>query len=207
MPRSNRPGWIEWHKSRAKEIVMYDLLNGILSTDDNDPTPREAWESQYMHLVEFVQEGVVFDQFKERLIGHRKQVRKMDERAMWELAAYEHDREIHPRNPLNARGITEFDQSSARDLLREDVKNGIHLTMSAAQLRQTRDEYRPPFLTVDDRKWRELVKQVSRLYKYYNYRDEKEAKQSHRTWVHGDPQPGRDPSPPPPPPPPPPEDA
>lgn len=194
MPRQpTKPGWINWITSKSRKVVLHDLTKGILSTDHDNPTAQEVWDTRYKHLQEFIDEEVVFEQFALRLKDHRNQVRLMDERSMWEMAAFEHDRGLFPRVPTNARGETEFDQSEARDLLRQDVKEGMHKTMTAAELRETRDEYKPPLLAVTPRKFKECVRQVSRLQKYYNYRDSKEESES-GTWV------GAPPPPPPPPP-------
>ena len=168
---------------------MHDLMEGILSTDDDNPTAPEAWNDVCSHLLEFAMEEVVFEQFEERLKNHRAAVRKMDERSMWEMAACEHDRNLHPRNPINARGETVFDLSAAKPLLHQDIVDGMHKTMNSTELRATRLEHQPPLLSVSDRQFKEIVKQMDRRKRHFNCRDDKKARTGCRNHI-GDPQPG-----------------
>ena len=194
MPPSKKPGWIDWEKSRARQIILQDLMRGVLSTDDDDPTPQEAWNTMYEHLVEFQVDQVLFEQFEKQLKAHRQQVRRLSERSMWEAAALEHDRELHPRNTVNLRGETVFELSAAKDLLREDIEEGKNLEMSSTQLRGTREEYNPPHLNISNRQFKDLVRQQANRKKYYDWKADKDAKEAERTWVPG--MPPDDPQPP-----------
>ena len=52
MPRSNKPGWIDWVNSAAREIILEDLLpDGYLFGKDDMPA-SVAWE-HYRDMVEF----------------------------------------------------------------------------------------------------------------------------------------------------------
>ena len=53
---------------------MDDLHCGLLPADAADLSALEAWDICYKHMVEFV--AVDYDQFKDRLRDHRRQVRK-----------------------------------------------------------------------------------------------------------------------------------
>ncbi len=80
-----------------KHIIMNDLQTGVLPIDAEEMLAEEAWSICYMHMAEFVRAGVVFDQFKERLQDHQKQVRHQTTRATQEEEALEHDRGIFPQ--------------------------------------------------------------------------------------------------------------
>jgi hypothetical protein len=75
MQPSKRPGWIKWRNCVPKHIIMNDLQAGVLPINSEEMWGEEAWTISYWHMAEFVRTGVVFDQFKERLQDHRKQVR------------------------------------------------------------------------------------------------------------------------------------
>ena len=65
-------GWIDWRKSKAREIIIDDLETGLLPVDAGELSAREAWEICYVHKAEFV--DVAFSQFEKRLKDHRDQV-------------------------------------------------------------------------------------------------------------------------------------
>ena len=71
MPRSNKPGWIDWANSAAREIILEDLEpNGFLH-NKNDMPALEVWKF-YQNLPEFKGPPVVFSQFEIQLKDHRK---------------------------------------------------------------------------------------------------------------------------------------
>jgi hypothetical protein len=136
-----REGWIKWKPSKAKQILLDDLEEGILPVDADELSAEEAWEIMYSHMAEFNE--VVFSQFKDRLRDHRKQVREDTARAAIEAELLAHDRSLFPRQMENCRGEPVFDLSAAKLLLRADVEDGKNLTMTPRQLQLTRDEYTP----------------------------------------------------------------
>ena len=99
-----------------------------------------AWDRIYKHIAEFAE--VPFTLFEARLKDHRKQVRARLATSLFEEQALTHDRLLHPRETHNHRAEPVFDLSPAKELLREDVKNKLHSTMSSAELQATRPEYR-----------------------------------------------------------------
>ncbi len=94
MPRSTREGWNNWKKSAAREVLLDDLQQGLLPADAAELSAEEAWEICYQHMAEFV--PVVFDQFKERLRDHRKQVWADLIQAASESDSLAHDRHLFP---------------------------------------------------------------------------------------------------------------
>jgi hypothetical protein len=86
-------------------------------------------------------EKVVFSQFKERLAGHRKQAATLNAYAERDAEACRVDRRVHPRKTHNPQGELVFDVHSAKRLLRMEVANGVHNTLSPAELRATRPAY------------------------------------------------------------------
>jgi hypothetical protein len=109
-----------------KYIIMNDLETGVLPIDAEGMLAEEAWTICYGHMAELVRAGVVFDQFKERLQDHRKQVQDQTAGATQEEEALEHDRGIFPRQTRNHRGEPVFDVSNAKMLLRGGVVDGKH---------------------------------------------------------------------------------
>ena len=59
---SQNPDWIDWCKSKAREIILDNLTTGTLPLDGDAVTAEEAWEEMYWAMPKF--EGVVFSQFK-----------------------------------------------------------------------------------------------------------------------------------------------
>jgi hypothetical protein len=132
-------GWIPWATSEAKKILMEDLLRGgpLYQKDRFSEEFVWQWYSQQSGF-----ENVVFTQFKARLKDHRKQVNSLHAFSNRDAAALEHDRRLYPRASFNSRGEPVFDMSPAKELLRQDVKDELHLQMSVCDLWGKREEYK-----------------------------------------------------------------
>jgi hypothetical protein len=95
---------------------------------------------QAANLPEF--HGICFKQFKERLADHRRAVEKKNNESVQEEDAFQHDCLLHPRQETHdRRGKVIFDRSPAKDLLRQDIKDGAYPRLSPIQLWNTRPEY------------------------------------------------------------------
>lgn len=130
---------IAWVNSKAKKIILLDLQEGILPLDSAEVSAREAWDKVYGKMIEF--QDVPYEQFRDRLNSHRNQVTLLENQSFEGELALAHDRLLHPRQTHNHRGEPVFDLSSAKLLLREDVKNELHTTMDRAELQASRPEY------------------------------------------------------------------
>jgi hypothetical protein len=82
------------------------------------------------------------------------------------------DRLLYPRQSHNERGEPVFYLSPAKALLREDVSNGVHTTMSVARLQNSRVQYHP----FKPKIFKDRVAQAVRLNKYIYYLELKRAK-------------------------------
>jgi hypothetical protein len=170
MPRSKKEGWISWRGSEARAVLMKDLIDDILPVEASRITAEEAWEV-YKTMDEFA--NVVFDQFKERLRDHRKQVGENKIRAAKELDALAHGRCLFPRQTVNQRGELVFDlHPDAKLLLRADVEAGKHLRMTPRELQITNESYQ----MFEPDIFRQRIYQEVRRSKFVNYLKERRAK-------------------------------
>jgi hypothetical protein len=69
MPRSKNPDYIDWQKSQAKNVIISDLEDGVLSAYETAVSSEQAWDV-YKNLPEF--KDVCFKQLKEGLKDHHK---------------------------------------------------------------------------------------------------------------------------------------
>jgi hypothetical protein len=161
---------ISWRDSVQAQILLHDLEEGILPLDNYEHSAYDAWHDCYSKMDEF--KNVPFQQFRDRLRDHRKQVQKRVDQSMRDEVARMHDRHIYPRQIRNSRGDLVFDMSPAKMILREDVINGIHETMTPSELQRLRPEYADFKREVFKRR----IYQEVRLQKYYNYRDHQREK-------------------------------
>jgi hypothetical protein len=46
-------GWIKWKTSRARQMILDDLVRGILPVDPAEMSATEAWEVCYVNMAEF----------------------------------------------------------------------------------------------------------------------------------------------------------
>jgi hypothetical protein len=183
--KSTNPVNIDWIHSEAKKVILADLKDGHLSLDENVVSEEKAFQVYKARRPEAFAD-VGFDQFKLRLIDHRKQVKKLHDASLWEESAFQHDRLlVVPQGTHNHRGERIFDQSPAKELLRQDVKERQHFEMSPLDLWHSRPEYMVFTLDI----FRHRIYQEERLQKYWNHledkrkKEEKNAPTSHRNYT------------------------
>jgi hypothetical protein len=129
----------------------------------------------YKRLPQF--ENVVWSQFEVRLKAHRKQVSERLHRSMQEEQYLARDRQLHPRQSHNHRGEPVFDLSPAKLLLRQDVKDKMHLHYKSSKtLQLSRLEYKP----FKPRIFHDRIYQEVRFQKYIYYLGVKRAKEQGR---------------------------
>ncbi len=117
---------------------------------------------------------VVVDQFIPRLKDHRKQASEEYAVAQQEEEYFAHDRKCYPRKAHNERGEPVFDMSPAKPLLRQDIKDEMHLLYKTSRkLQSSRLEYKP----FKPRIFQDRILQEIRLQKYVHYLQLKRAKQ------------------------------
>jgi hypothetical protein len=169
--RSKNPLYIDWANSEARSIIVSDLNDGVLSLDYHITSVQEAW-AYYSTLPEF--SIVCYAQFKDKLSGHRRAIIKAGNRRQMEEEAVQHDRQLYPIQKCSAQGLLRYDLSLTKPLLREDVKAGLHLTMTAAAFKASRPEYANEYCR---RKFREHVFQEVKYQKFVNYLSDKREKE------------------------------
>ena len=168
--RAKSNGWIDWRSSAARVILLRDLEpDGPLAGKDD--VPAEQVFGFYKDQPGF--EQVVFDQFKDRLAGHRKQAARDRQYAERDSEACRVDRIVHPRNTRNTRGELVFDLHPAKRLLRMDVAKGIHKTMAPLALQATR----PAYGEFKSKIFKHRVYQEVRRQKFIHYLEIKRSKE------------------------------
>jgi hypothetical protein len=151
---------------------MRDLLPGgalferdAVSAEDLLPWYKEKYPEQFG--------VVVLDQFKVRLQSHRKQASVEHAVALKEEKHFAHDRNYYPRKTHNERGEPVFDMSPAKALLRQDIKDEMHLHhKTSRKLQLSRLECKP----FKPRIFQDRILQAIRLQKYVHCLKLKRAK-------------------------------
>jgi len=173
MPRGQRnPETIDWFNSESKQIVLDDLEAGVISLDETD-SAEALFYGMYQYTPEFIAEKVQFKQFKERLAGHREQLKHKLEAPAWERAALEHDRLKRPKKTHNDRGEKIFYWSKAMQLLKKDIEAKKHHEMTPSQLKASRPEYRDFTLAKFDGRIRQAIRK-ERLINWKNDKRQEE---------------------------------
>lgn len=155
MAPSKKPGQVDWRNLSCGDVILNDLKKDFLPLTEEELLAEMAWE-HYKNLSEFVKPGVVFEQFKERLANHRKQVAKWIQRVTLDAAAVEQAKAKHPYPTHNHRGRRNFHLSFAEDILRQDVQAKCHEGMSLLEFQRTWTKY--GLFTKDH--FKDLVKQT-----------------------------------------------
>ena len=157
-------------------MIIDDLESGALPLDKGKMSAQDAWDVLYKDLPEFKE--VPFEKFQDRLRDHRKQVKKLRVHSEMEYAAFLHDRQLYPRKEKNSKGEPVFDMSDAKELLRNDIKSGMHHLMSPAHIYKIREEYQLFAAT----KFKERIYQGVCRTKFINWMNKRHEKKQKTKW-------------------------
>lgn len=162
MPRSTKPGWVDWKKHPAREIILQDLEHGgpLHQRDNISAEDIFPWYKKKPAFAD-----VVFEQFKARLKDHRKAVNEVRHRSLQEKMYVEHDRLLNPRQTHNERGELVFDMHPAKLLLRDDLQNNL-LGTKFKTVRKLQDS-RPQYLEFSRKTFHGRVRQEIKRSKYF----------------------------------------
>jgi hypothetical protein len=121
-----------WGTSRAKEILLDDIRNGIWKRGD---PPTSVWLSREEFQV-----------YKQRNFGTNfraacDQLVAAQGRAKTDADAVAHDLQLHPRPTSSLHGYPHWQNSRAEALLNVDIDGGKLDFMTPSALRETREEY------------------------------------------------------------------
>ena len=145
-----------WIKSKAKEILKKDLIDGIVN---DSMVARDV----YMMHEEYKEYD--FKKFQNNFRSLKKVIKKHVGRAQVDHACLERDLEVHCRPDLTSAGFPFWDTSKARVSLKRDIDEGLHESMRPLELWQSRNEYQEFSL----KKFRDHVTQEKRRRKQNAY--------------------------------------
>jgi hypothetical protein len=69
-------------------------------------------------------------------------IKRKEDCALFDSAAVESFRSLHPRNQATQRNYPFWDTSEASRLLEKDIDDGLHVLMTPKELYNTRQEYK-----------------------------------------------------------------
>lgn len=163
--KKEEPG-INWRDSAAKDMLLADLAAETLPIDEDVCSAEEAW-SYYKELIEF--KNVPFSQFEKQLKTHREKMSAKFVRSIEQWNAFQRLREQRPEPTTYDNGRRIFRHSAAYKLLRDDVYNKRHHSMTPSAFRLTRPEYQEWGLT----EFSQRIFQMERQWKFINYLEKK----------------------------------
>lgn len=139
MPKKNlqRGEKPDWKTSDAKKLLELDLISGEipLQSGDDGMDPMDV----YLQRPEFSE--FPYEYFRGRLLDMRKQITEKKALASVDAAALANDQKIHPKSSHSVRGEPRWDGSAAQQLLKNDIKDNKHKTMTPKDLHKSRSDY------------------------------------------------------------------
>ena len=127
---------VGWDKSKAKIIIQDDLRSGVLPAIAQELSPKSAWDSVCLHLLEF--HGVECAQCRTNLNEMQKVHRKKFEDAEWVKETKAHNSQFG--KTADANGLPLSHLSCAAKKLQEDMERGLHNTMKHKLFWRTQPE-------------------------------------------------------------------
>ena len=154
------PNKIKWTGSRAREILLHDIENGVL---EDDVPIAGAWEYIYSKLEAF--EKVPYLQFEERVKAHRKQVQLKRDKAIDDLARLMNTK-------LTLSPPETFLGTETHLLLCADVMDEIENDNPPATTKEFQAR-RPEYMQMTTKKFGQRLRQERRYRKYCIHLNEK----------------------------------
>jgi hypothetical protein len=177
MPRSKKPGWIDWLNCQTKQVIMEDMANADAPVVFN--SARDAWTTRYSKMDVVIGEKVVYDQFASNYTSLKGRMCTKIKQSYKELQEFYCHWEMHPTKTHNHMGRPIFDVHEAKSKLKEDVDvpSKKHKSMTPATLHASRPEYQA--FTLNE--FRPRIYQEERRQKFEAYLNiDREAKEKAR---------------------------
>ena len=153
----------DWGSSDAKHLIVQDMMDGLVSCEEPIKNVRHLFDEMYAHQPEF--RDFPFDQerYKSRFTRIQKVVKRLKWAAEYDSKCLEEARALYPQQTHGPTGVILWENSEADRLLKEDMANGLHLTMKPGDLFQTRECYK----TFGKRRFSKRIDQLREAAKPY----------------------------------------
>ena len=153
---------IRWAKSKARELLYADIIDGKIPLDKNDKSMK--LKEIYNLCPEFKEYS--YKKFSSRLRSLQKIVIALKNRAKADQEAYQNFIENHQPSLFTHKGYIQWQGSKAQEKLKEDMEAGLHESMEKKELYESRPEYFENF-PLDQ--FRDKISQETKTKKYLNY--------------------------------------
>jgi hypothetical protein len=120
-----------WSKSNAKKHLKKEIIAGKLT----GMKPKEVYMMNKAYQV------YKLENFRNNFIRLKEGIKNNQNNAAWDHEALIHDREIHPFPTVTPQGYPVWHRSEAEGFLKDDVKGGLHKTMTSLELFNSRPSY------------------------------------------------------------------
>jgi len=157
---------IKWKRSKAKMILMQDILDGKVPLHATDEDGKRTTDLQelYYSRVEFTEYH--YSKFQSRLYSLRKTIKNDKNRQALDQEAFDNYRLNHPElAQFSHKGYIQWQGSLSQQLCQQDLEEKKHETMSRLDFYCSRPEYYNEF-PLDA--FRDKVKQEIRTAKYFH---------------------------------------
>ena len=166
---------VEKWRTRSSTSKGHDLLYKLRmdpTSGIHNMTTQQVYDSSPLFKC------YEFDEFKKYDKKMIELTKTKSHRIAKENRAFHQDRFLYPRNTTTLHGEPFWDTHAAKDLLAEDVTNGVAAELAPMDLWQTRDEYKAFNLrTFRKHIYQEQEKQRSAV--YWQYKRNKVAQKEH----------------------------
>lgn len=159
-----------WRNSNAQRLLHEDIKTGRIPADMHWATAfnlRPEFAAVGKASAEETKEQCALRLFESRLRTARKFVTAKSTRASEELALLQQEQQMFPFPTTNRlTGEPRWEGSEAQTLLKEDVKNRVHETMTREEFYLSRPEYQQFFKRTIDGHVPQEVKSIKFLAQY-----------------------------------------
>lgn len=149
---------IKWKKSKAKELLLKDILEGRVPKEAKDSSGKSTMKLEDIYLSRPEFSEYKYSMFSSRLSSLRKTVKETEHRAVLDQAAFDNYIKNHEPALFTRYGYAQWQGSEAQKMLQLDIKNKVHESMSKKELHESREVYfeNYPLNVFRDYFWQEI---------------------------------------------------
>jgi hypothetical protein len=132
---------ISWKKSEAKRLLYKEIMDGEVPLEAKDDLGLSTMPLSEIYVMHPQYALYSYDKFSSRLSSLRQTIKAANHRARDDEEAFQKYKQNHPPSEVANNGCIQWQGSEARELLLEDMEEGLHTTLGKMELWGQRPEY------------------------------------------------------------------
>jgi hypothetical protein len=132
---------ITWKKSEAKRLLYKVIMEDLIPLEGTDDKGEPTMPLRDIYMMRPQYSDYLYDKFYSRLSGLRKTINEANTRAKDDEEAFKNYKQNHPPSEVSHNGCIQWQGSESRELVLEDIEEGLLTQLGKKELWGSRPEY------------------------------------------------------------------